>query len=335
MTKSMRGSNDKQGLWRLWEREFAAMATIEQLYELLEVGIMAPLDRGAIPANGTAPQDGTANDTVNGTAPQDGTANGTTGERVLRLLAENPSLSYGRIAERLAVSRRSVARALKALRERQSIVRDGSDKTASGLLRKTVIGMATLGLKYSSDWRHQVEAIEAITDSFRGQELLKSEFTADAGCSGQLGFESLTVGHANGLRLFAKQLLENLHGIQEENSLPATAVPEEERLGQLLVPRPRREADLGPPAPHRHRVGLSSAPGPIIRGVRDNDEPRADGRYAGSTLWNNSRFCLVPIKCKLRLPHKGDVVLASFFEHLLVVSAMCSGVRERMNLTFR
>ena len=136
MTKSMRGSNDKQGLWRLWEREFTAKPTIEQLYELLGLRIMAPLGSGAIPANGTelqlgtandtvngtVPQDGTANGTANGTAPQDGTANGTTGERVLRLLAENPSLSYERVAERLAISRRSVARAIKALRERQSIV---------------------------------------------------------------------------------------------------------------------------------------------------------------------------------------------------------------------
>ena len=46
-------------------------------------------------------------------------------------------------------------------------------------------------------------------------------------------------------------------------------------------------------------------------------------------------FCLVLIKYKLRLPHKGDVVPASFFGHLPVVSAMCSGVRERMNLAFR
>ncbi len=57
-------------------------------------------------------------------------------ERVLRLLAENPSLSYERIAKRLAVSLRSVARAIKALRERQSIVRDGSDKTGKRIVAK-------------------------------------------------------------------------------------------------------------------------------------------------------------------------------------------------------
>ena len=99
----------------------------------------------------------------------------------------------------------------------------------------TVSSMATLELKYSADQRHQVEAVEAITDLFRGQEFLRSEFTADAGRSGQLGFEALTVGHANGLRLSAKQLLENLHDIQEENSLPATAVMNDGRLRDYTI----------------------------------------------------------------------------------------------------
>ena len=70
--------------------------------------------------------------------------------------------------------------------------------------KRTVSSMETIELKYSADQRHQVEAAEAITDLFRGQEFLRSEFTADAGRSGQLGFEALTVGHANGLRLSAK-----------------------------------------------------------------------------------------------------------------------------------
>ena len=46
--------------------------------------------------------------------------------------------------------------------------------------------MATLELKYSADQRHQVEAVEAITDLFRGQEFLKSEFTAEVGAAGTL-----------------------------------------------------------------------------------------------------------------------------------------------------
>lgn len=55
--------------------------------------------------------------------------------------------------------------------------------------------MVTLELKFSADQRHQLEAFEAITDLFRGQEFLKSRFAADAGRSGQPGFESLTVGN--------------------------------------------------------------------------------------------------------------------------------------------
>ena len=108
--------------------------------------------------------------------------------------------------------------------------------------------MATLELKYSADQRHQVEAVEAITDLFRGQEFLKSEFTAmdprvveESYKTGQLPignlFESLSVvvGHANGLRLSAKQLLENLHAIQEENSLPATAVMTDGKLRDFTI----------------------------------------------------------------------------------------------------
>ena len=40
--------------------------------------------------------------------------------------------------------------------------------------------MATLELKYSVDQKHQVEAVEAITDLFRGQEFLTAEAVADS-----------------------------------------------------------------------------------------------------------------------------------------------------------
>jgi type III restriction enzyme len=46
--------------------------------------------------------------------------------------------------------------------------------------------MATLELKYSSDQQHQVEAVEAITELFRGQEFLHSEFTGEVGAAGTL-----------------------------------------------------------------------------------------------------------------------------------------------------
>ncbi|MBR3158053.1 MAG: DEAD/DEAH box helicase family protein [Atopobiaceae bacterium] len=96
--------------------------------------------------------------------------------------------------------------------------------------------MTTMELKYSSDQQHQIEAVEAITDLFRGQEFLRSEFTAEMGASGTLmEGQVLSVGHANGLRLSANQLLENLHDIQEENSLPATAVMTDGRLRDFTV----------------------------------------------------------------------------------------------------
>lgn len=96
--------------------------------------------------------------------------------------------------------------------------------------------MATIELKYSSDQKHQVEAVEAITELFRGQEFLKSEFTAETGAAGTLmEGQVLSIGHANGLRLSANQLLENLHDIQEENSLPATAVMTDGKLRDFTI----------------------------------------------------------------------------------------------------
>lgn len=96
--------------------------------------------------------------------------------------------------------------------------------------------MATIELKYSADQQHQVDAVAAVCDLFRGQEFLKSEFTADVGAAGTLmAGQILSVGHANGLRLSANQLLENLHSIQEDNSLPATSVMTDGRLRDFTV----------------------------------------------------------------------------------------------------
>ncbi len=96
--------------------------------------------------------------------------------------------------------------------------------------------MATLELKYSADQKRQVEAVEAITDLFRGQGFLRSKFTAEAGAAGTLmEGQVLSVGHANGLRLSASRLLENLHDIQEENSLPATNVLLDGKLRDFTI----------------------------------------------------------------------------------------------------
>lgn len=38
-----------------------------------------------------------------------------------------------------------------------------------------------LEIKYSSDQEHQVEAIDAVCDLFRGQEFMDSDFVAEMG----------------------------------------------------------------------------------------------------------------------------------------------------------
>jgi type III restriction enzyme len=91
--------------------------------------------------------------------------------------------------------------------------------------------MGELEFKYSADQQYQLDAIDAICDLFRGQEFLDVHFTADHARPVQGGLQGtglsvqsqiFTVGHANGLRVSARQLEENLHAVQERNNLPAT-----------------------------------------------------------------------------------------------------------------
>ena len=91
-------------------------------------------------------------------------------------------------------------------------------------------------IKYSASQEHQTEAVESVCDLFRGQEFMSSEFTAAMGREGS--FEEgrvVHVGHANGLRLSARQLEENLHAIEEENNLPRTSVATNGRLRDFSV----------------------------------------------------------------------------------------------------
>ena len=94
----------------------------------------------------------------------------------------------------------------------------------------------TLELKYSATQEHQVEAVEAVCDLFRGQEFMDADFTAAMGKEGSLEQGLITsVGHANGVRLSAAQLKHNLHAIQEEECLPATRVATNGRLRDFTV----------------------------------------------------------------------------------------------------
>lgn len=93
--------------------------------------------------------------------------------------------------------------------------------------------MPSLEFKYSADQEHQTAAVEAVCDLFRGQEFMESDFTA--GSFDGLYSTQTIVGHANGLRVSARQLEENLHFVQEDNSLPRTSVLTDGRLRDFSV----------------------------------------------------------------------------------------------------
>lgn len=93
--------------------------------------------------------------------------------------------------------------------------------------------MASLEFKYSANQEHQNAAVEAVCDLFRGQEFMASEFSAGS-FGGLYGTESV-VGHANGLCVSSHQLEENLHAVQEDNSLPRTSVITDGRLRDFTI----------------------------------------------------------------------------------------------------
>lgn len=93
--------------------------------------------------------------------------------------------------------------------------------------------MAALQFKYSSDQPHQTQAVDAVCDLFRGQEFMAREFIAES--YEMFGTEQTTVGHANGLRVSEMQLEQNLHKVQEDNSLPPTADVTAGRLRDFTI----------------------------------------------------------------------------------------------------
>lgn len=77
-------------------------------------------------------------------------------------------------------------------------------------------------LHFEPDLEYQLQAVEAVCDLFRGQELCQTEFTVTrAALDGALlpGFES-DLGIGNRLTLLDDELLKNLHDIQLRNGLP-------------------------------------------------------------------------------------------------------------------
>lgn len=107
--------------------------------------------------------------------------------------------------------------------------------------------MAELEFKFSSEQQHQLEAIEATCNLFRGQRFAASDFTMNSATDWQArlfndgeregGQPELfdTVGHGNEVRIAPGQLLENLHAVQEESCLPPTNELTDGRLRDFSV----------------------------------------------------------------------------------------------------
>jgi len=83
-------------------------------------------------------------------------------------------------------------------------------------------------LHFEPDLDYQLEAIEAVCELFRGQEICRTEFTVTrdaAGAQMRLGFAQNDLGIGNRLTLLDDELLKNLNDIQIRNGLaPAEAL---------------------------------------------------------------------------------------------------------------
>ena len=95
--------------------------------------------------------------------------------------------------------------------------------------------MANLEFKFSSSQKHQLDAIEATCNLFKGQQFTASTFLADSGREGQSAIKSLAVGHGNEVHIAPAQLLDNLHSVQEEGCLPSTNELTDGRLRDFTI----------------------------------------------------------------------------------------------------
>lgn len=78
-------------------------------------------------------------------------------------------------------------------------------------------------LHFESNLDYQIQAIEAVCDLFRGQEICRTEFTVTrdpADAQQRLAFAENDLGIGNRLMLLEEELLENLHAVQLRNGLP-------------------------------------------------------------------------------------------------------------------
>lgn len=98
--------------------------------------------------------------------------------------------------------------------------------------------MPELEFKYSADQQHQIDAIDAVCNLFRGQEFTSARFSAyeeEISFGDGRSSRAITPGYANGMRISERQLEENLHAIQEDNNLPPTYDLTEGRLRDFTI----------------------------------------------------------------------------------------------------
>src|SRR6185436_7027119 len=90
-------------------------------------------------------------------------------------------------------------------------------------------------LQFESNLDYQLQAVEAVCDLFRGQEICRTEFTVTrdpADAQTRLGFAENDLGIGNRLTLLDDEVLENLKDIQIRNGL---APAEELASGDFTV----------------------------------------------------------------------------------------------------
>ncbi|MGH8019488.1 MAG: DEAD/DEAH box helicase family protein, partial [Opitutaceae bacterium] len=78
-------------------------------------------------------------------------------------------------------------------------------------------------LHFESDLDYQLQAIEAVCDLFRGQEICRTEFTVTrdpADRQVRMGFAENDLGLGNRLTLLDDEILRNLQAVQTRNGLP-------------------------------------------------------------------------------------------------------------------
>ena len=74
-------------------------------------------------------------------------------------------------------------------------------------------------LRFEPDLDFQLQAVEAVCDLFRGQEVCRTEFTVTRN-AGNLAFQETGLGIGNRLTLLDEQVFENLRSVQLRNGVP-------------------------------------------------------------------------------------------------------------------